>query len=118
MNTKNLTHENLSNFFGSQNLFYHPLFGRTVQYTDGVKFVSDNGANWLVIDIIANIMKLQKTEPFVAITITVKDKTAKLVFTDGNEKVLAKHNYSYTDFPLDTLTFFATDGILMLASEY
>jgi hypothetical protein len=121
MNTDNLTSENLGGFFGSEGLFYNRLFP-SLKYTDGVKFVSDNGAAWLIVDIITHLLMTRKVaqEEFVAITLTVdlKEKKAKLVFTDGNENVLARQNYDYTNFPLPSITFFATDRVLMLASEY
>jgi hypothetical protein len=120
MSTANLTLENLGNFTGSDRSFYNPLF-RKFSYTTGVKFVSDNGASWLIIDILAHLIHNKKVnrEEFVCVTLKVnKDRTACLTLDDGNDIILDQQIYPMTDFPLSTVKFFATNNMLMLASEY
>lgn len=113
------TQTDLDNFYGTENYFFNPLF-KNWRYTDGVKFVSDNGAAWLVTDILAHLMlnKKVKNEEFLAISFKVNpDKTGTLLFDDGNDKVLLRHDYDFTDLPFD-LKFYATNNVLMLSSEY
>ncbi len=120
MNTANLTRANLAHFTGSEHSFFNPLF-RKVTYTDGAKFISDNGGAWLIIDILAQLVHNKKVnqEEFVCVTLKVNtDHTAILTLDDGNNNILAKQNYPMTDFPLSEIKFFATNNMLMLASEY
>lgn len=112
-------HSRLSHFTGTEGYFYHPLF-KHINYTDGVKFLSDYGVAWLVTDTLAHLVhnKKVKGQPFVAITLTSKGGTAKLVLDDGNDKTLATQKYDFTDLPDGEIKMFFTDGILLLASEY
>jgi len=114
-----LTHANVSQFSGTEGYYYNPIF-RQARYTDGVQFVGENGASWLVTDMLAVLIHEPKVkkEEFVSIKVTVKDGTAQVVYDDGNGKVLYKQDCPGTDFPLDELKFFYTNKVLMLASEY
>ena len=55
MNTSNITQANLSQFYGSEQLYFHPLF-RGIEYTEGVRFLNHNGAGWLVDLILSTIL--------------------------------------------------------------
>ncbi len=119
--TVNITRENLRHFSGSENMFYHPIF-RGINYTDGVKHVSDNGAAWLITEILIAMRHVPelRAEEFVTIDLNVNldKKSAVIVYGDGNDHTLHKKEIPYTDFPLDTIRFFCTNNVLMLASEY
>lgn len=122
MNTPNITIENLRQFHGSEGLFYNPLF-RRVEYTDGVKWLGDNGAGWLQDAILSHLIHNNKikNEEFVSISLMVqKDKTAVLTFDEGNGRVLDSQEFDYVDFPIYEyeVKFFCTNNVLMLASEY
>jgi hypothetical protein len=116
--TKNITPSNLAQFYGSERCYFHPLF-RAMNYTEGVKFVSDNGANWLVVAILSHVIPLMKKgEEFIVAKLTKKaDGSALLTFDDGNDKILARQEFSQTDFPLPSITFFAEGNMVMLPSE-
>ena len=43
---------------------------------------------------------------------------ALIEYSDGNGNVLETHKYHSTDFPLEKLRLFFTDGTLMLPSEH
>jgi UDP-2,3-diacylglucosamine pyrophosphatase LpxH len=95
-----------------------------VKYTDGVYFVMENNASWLVTDI-SVIVKSESCskEEFVAVKFKVnEDNTAKVIYTDGNNKQLYTQSYGYTDFKKhfkeNEVTFYYTDGVLMLSGEY
>lgn len=109
----------LSNFTGTEGYHFNPIF-RQVNYTDGVKFVSDNGAAWLVVDALAHLIHNKKVarQSFAAVNVKPNGKGgASMILTDGNKKVLAKQEYCISDLPCE-VNLFATDGVLMLASEY
>jgi len=114
------TASDLSNFFGSETSYFNPMF-RGINYTEGVKFISDNGAAWLVTDMLA-VIKLQpqvKNQDFLCITIKRNNSRMVVVtYTDGDDKILSTQQYKMSDFPVDEVKFFYTNSMLMLASEY
>lgn len=122
--TENITRANLSQFYGSGKLFFHPLF-RGINYTDGVHFLMHNGAGWLVEAILSHALHTAavRKEEFVVATLKVNPRTATksrnavLSFDDGNDNVVAKQVIDYTDFPLDEISFYVENGVLMLPSE-
>ncbi len=118
MSTKNITPENLAHFFGSEQMFFNPLF-RRIQYTEGVQFISANGAGWLIDAILSHAIHTTKVaqEDFIVATLKVKDRKAILTFDDGNDKVVATQKFDYTDFPLPEISFYLENKTLMLPSE-
>lgn len=115
---QNITPSNLAQFFGSENCYYHPMF-KAMKYTDGVKFVSDNGANWLVVAVLSHAIPLMKKgeEFIVAKLVKTANGGALLTLDNGDEKVLAKQEFSLTDFPLPNITFYCENWMMMLPSE-
>lgn len=103
-------------FFGTEN--YYDVFGVTV--TDGIKYVMSNGYSWCISDVCV-LLKLNeklKTQEFVSVKLKVlSDKKAVITYEDGNNKILFKQEYGYTDALVD-LTLFYTNNVLMLSSEY
>jgi len=120
---------NLNNFNGTEQYFKHPLFNK-INYTDGIKFIGDNKASWLITDILAvlshepKVLKEYKENGFISVRVSFEDNQAKAIYTDGNEKVLFSQNYKYTDFlnyfelNENELSLFYTNDVLMLGSEY
>ena len=110
---------NLSQFTGTE-YYYHHFLGN-LMYTDGVKYLAEAcGAYWLI-DIVASFAfdKRVKNEDFQVYKLTVqKDHTALVEVSDGNDKILAKQAIEFTDFPLDSITLWLTNGIILLPSEY
>ena len=91
-----------------------------VLMTDGVVFLANQGASWLVSDV-SVIVKMQpkvRNESFVSITAVSKDKKAVVTYTDGNDNKLFTQKYQYTDLEEGEYKLFYTDGVLMLANEY
>lgn len=91
-------------------------------YTDGVKlFAEKAGAYWLLVDIglfLKDRVEL-RNQYFLNITLEVKeDNKAELVFDDGNDNVLYKTHYGFTDCPVGKWQFFYCSNVLMLPSEY
>ncbi|MDY6936917.1 MAG: hypothetical protein SWY16_04550 [Cyanobacteriota bacterium] len=117
------TRANLQQFYGSETFYRNPLFGK-YRYTEGVKYIGDNGASWLVTDILAfqgepDIQAYAKQEHFQAWTLTVNDdESATLVCEDGNNRVIFAHDYTYVDFPLSRIKLYLCNTVLLLPSEY
>jgi hypothetical protein len=113
-----ITKLDLSQFYGSANLYFHPLF-KAFRYTEGVKYLGANGASWLVTDILCFLNSLKKLQgqEFLHIVLKVADGKGTLTFDDGNDNVLFTNKYEYTDFPLDKVSFYCEYDTLMLVSE-
>ncbi len=110
----------LSQFTGTEEWYYHPLFKR-YRYTEGVKFLAgEAGAYWLLEKILSNqILPEIKVEGFQLWKLTVdENKKATLTCDDGNGVVIYTEQITYTDFPLDEISFYFTDSVLLLPSEY
>lgn len=105
----------LSNFFGSEN-FYKYLGGAI--FTDGVKFLMDNGAHWLCSDamIVCAMVPKVKREEFVHIKTERKGDRCTVVYDNGNGKVLHKQEYDSCDLPCD-VEFYYENGTFCLTSE-
>jgi hypothetical protein len=112
----------LAHFSGSEGYFFNPLF-KGIDYTDGVKFLGANGANWLVVKALALIggMNLMaKHDNFLAIKCVVVGTTANFLIEDGDEKIIYTEIIHITDLPCN-VTMFCCMGekpVLMLSSEY
>jgi len=114
-NDEDLELKGLGSFTGTEH--YYKVMGALV--TDGVKYIMDNGYSWFVTDALAVIKTKFKNEEFLTIKLQVnKEKqNAIMLITDGNNNVLYKQDYKYTDAKVD-LTLFFTDNVLLLSGEY
>ena len=98
--------------------------------TDGAKHLADkagviSGSAYWLIDLIASYQREKpvKGEPFQVWKLTVKESVGKVTCDDGNGRVLATQDISYTDFALDEITLYVTSDdfngiVVMLTSEY
>jgi hypothetical protein len=116
-----LTPSALRQFTGTEQWHRHGLV-RTVLFTDGAQYVADTaGAYWLL-DEIALAQRFTKrvaAEAFQLWTLRVHpDQTATLTCEDGNGNVVCSKAIAYTDFPLEEITFYFTDNVILLPSEY
>lgn len=110
----------LRQFTGTEEWYFHPLF-RKYRYTEGVKFLAgEAGAYWLLEKILSNqILPEIKDEGFQLWKLTVDEKKAALLTCDnGNGDIVYQEAIDYTDFPLDKISFYFTDSVLLLPSEY
>lgn len=107
--------QNLSQFYGTE--AYHRLSFSPIVCTDGVLYFANNAeAYWLITDITAIVPTLDTY--FCYIVITSKGGKAIISYEDGNDNVLHKHKYDFTDLPEGEWKFYCTDNVLMLPSEY
>lgn len=118
----------LGQFTGTQRWFRH--FLANVVYTEGVHYIVENGAAWLI-DAIASHQtgKLLKGDlrEFQVWKFTSKNNKGVLTCqADSDRKPAVTQNVEYTDFPEGTIEFFlelgSVDGVnehrvLMLPSE-
>jgi hypothetical protein len=116
-----LTQAKLHTFTGTENWYRHP-FVRQVLYTDGAQYVAEKGGAYWLLDEIAFAQKGNKrvaAEPFQVWKLEVKaDRTARLTCEDGHSKRVYTKRLDYTDFPLAEITFYFTDNVILLPSEY
>ena len=95
---------------------YYNVMGANV--TDGVHYIMENGYSWIVTDSIVILRMELKKYDFMTVKLKLLlDNKAKMIITDGNDKVLYTQDYNYTDAKKD-LTMFYTNNVLMLDSEY
>lgn len=129
-----LTHSDLSQFYGTQNYYLHWL--KRFVYTDGVKYLADEGgAHWLL-DAIASHQSRQllsdhqlKEIQFWELQVG-SDKSAVLRCLRDIDNVALTQEIGFTDFPLDLIKLYLVRGcigdssslaitrVLMLPSEY
>lgn len=108
--------DNLDYYTGTEHYYKAPLIW--FKYTDGVKYVADNGGAWLVQDISLFTAKHQNDD-FISIKAVFKKNKAVITYSDGDGNEWRKIPVAYTpDFDEGEIKFFIIDGICLLASEY
>jgi len=91
--------------------------------TDGIKYLADAvAAYWLMDAVASHLDEIGTADWFVLIRLWVHDRSAVMIYEDGNGNELARQEIEYTDFPLSSIDLYACwDGehwIIMLPSEY
>ena len=118
--TAKLSSSDLSEFTGSENWYRHGL-NRDVLFTDGAKYVADQGGAYWLLDEIALAQRYQKAvaaEEFQVWTLTVKDdRTAALTCEDGNGRTVFTKAIAFTDFPVPEITLWFENNTIYLPSE-
>ena len=111
----------LSQFSGSENWYRHGI-NRKVLFTDGAKYIADEGGAYWLLDEIAIIQPHNKAvaaEEFQVWKLTVRpDRTATLTCDDGNGRIVYTKEIEFTDFPLDTITLWFANNTIYLPSEH
>ncbi len=116
---------NLKTFTGTEMFYRIPLIG--TKYTDGVKYLAEVAeCFWLVTDVSVIAKSLMNRSQFITIDYKKLSEEKQdaigyesiIEYSDGNGNVLEAHRYHSTDFPLDTIRLFFTNGTLLLPSEY
>lgn len=109
--------QELVQFTGTERYYKFSPLSKLV-LTDGVKYLADKaGAYWLL-DIIVSYQHQLRNEGFQDWVLTVKDGKGIVTCTDGNSKQLVKQQIDFTDFPLDGISLYCMDGVILLPSEY
>ena len=87
------------------------------QYTDGIKFLHEScEAYWLLIA----ISGYSRKEPFQLWQLKVKENCSAVLTMreDTGQPTKVRQEIVYTDFPLQEISIYLIDGILLLPSEY
>lgn len=108
----------LRNFIGSEVVYRHNLSRGT--YTEGVRHIAKElGAYWLLDTIFSmQFSKEVLEQEFQVWKLEVKDQSGTLTLEDGNGNEAIRQEISYTDFPLDEITLWLVNNVLLLPSEY
>lgn len=110
----------LAHFTGSETIFRHGLV-RSIQFTEGAKYVADTaGAYWLLDEIaLANkFSKVLTGEAFQVWKLRVARDLGHLTCGDGNGNTLLSKRIAFTDFPEPGIEMWLSSGVIMLPSEY
>jgi len=113
----------LSNFTGTET--YVGLYPELL-LTEGAHYLAEKAKCFWLFDIVYSVIrhcKKAKEEGFLNVTMTVlKEGGGIFRADDGNDHVLYQQNIPYTDFPLDSYSFYVIfDGnkwVALLKSEY
>jgi hypothetical protein len=120
--TKEEFQRTLLGFHGTEQYHRHTLpNGMSLLITDGLEFVRENageGAYWLFDLILSWQLKLHR-HPFQVWKLQQQKNDSWLIkCTDGNDTILATQEIPYSDFPIDSIDIWLTDGVALLPSEY
>jgi hypothetical protein len=121
MSETRLSEADLRHFTGSENWYRHGL-NCDVLFTDGVKYVADQGGAYWLLDEIVLAQRGQKAvaaEEFQVWALAVKaDRTATLTCEDGNGKTVFSKRIGFTDFPAERITLWFENNTIYLPSEH
>ena len=121
MSDQKLSKAELRQFTGSEQWYRHGLV-RSVLFTDGAKYVADQGGAYWLLDEIALAQRGDRrvaAEEFQVWKLTVKpDRTATLTCDDGNGNIVASKEIPFTDFPVDEIELWFTNNTIYLPSEH
>jgi hypothetical protein len=109
----------LSQFTGTEAYHRTFLFNPNLVHTDGVQYFAETAGCYWFLDIVATeFYPLLAKEPFISIYLMVFDGQAKITVQDGDLNIIKKKSISHTDCPDGEYSFYLTDNVLMLTSEY
>ncbi|HRE45316.1 MAG TPA: hypothetical protein PKY87_15275 [Terricaulis sp.] len=120
MSSKPLRACDLLHFTGSEHWYRHPLCP-SITYTDGAQYVAEaGGAYWLLDAIVSHQHQpnVRCQDIQVWTLMVADDRSALLKCEDGNHGLITSQTIPFTDFPLPEITFWLTNGVIFLPSEY
>ncbi len=113
--------ETLKQFTGSEQF---ARLTRTVVLTEGSRYLAEAAECFWLFDLYASHLSSvdYNKDWFTCLKLTRTHRSASVSIEDGNDRVLAKQNIEYTDFPLPAITLYGCWAgefwVLMLTSEY
>jgi hypothetical protein len=118
-----ITQAELAQFTGTTQWYKHWL--KRFVYTDGVKYLAEQGNAYWLIDAIASHQTKQLLEDQMlrefqiwTLKVNLEEKTATLVCERDTDDTVLTQDIDFTDFPLAEVKLYLTEGVLMLTSEY
>jgi hypothetical protein len=112
--TSKLTKADLEQFTGTEHYYRHPI-NRRVCYTDGAQYLAERaGAYWLLdeIAIIQPYNNRLAAAEFQVWTLVVSADN------DGNGNIVYSKEIPFTDFPLDEVNLWFSNGVIYLPNEH
>jgi hypothetical protein len=111
--------EELNQFSGTAE--YHkwsPLFSFVL--TDGAKYLANTAKAYWLMDAIASHQhnKAVAKEEFQVWDLKKVGDAWELTCEDGNGKSVVKQDIEYSDFPLNSIKLYFSDGVILLPGEY
>jgi hypothetical protein len=100
---------------------YHKLSLGNLNFTDGVKAMAELCQAYWLCDVVASYQPFgidKKCRGFQVWKLTVKGNKGKVECSDGDGKVVKVQKIEFTDFPLDEMILWVTNGVCLLPSEY
>lgn len=118
-------HANLAHFNGSENLYFRQTLAGRIEYTDGIRYLQQQGCCWLI-DAIASYQthefKAEDDRQFWKLSVDLETHQAQLVCDDGNGNIRVSQDIPSIDFPLPELKIYVEIQLncvfLCLMSEY
>jgi hypothetical protein len=121
-NTPKLSAADLRQFSGGTQDYYRHSLNRNVLFTDGARYVADEGGAYWLLDLIAISQlhdKRLRRQPFQVWGLAVHaDNSATLTVEDGNHNVLLTQRIAFTDFPSDGVTLWLSGNVIYLPIEH
>lgn len=115
--TATIKQTDLAHFSNGTSQWYRHWAFPHVMFTDGIKYLFDNGAAWLI-DKIALEQAMHRDE-FQVWKCHVDDTNKMSIdIEDGNNNLLRTAFVDFTDFPLKEITIWVVDKVILLPSEY
>lgn len=109
--------ENLNNFHGTENYYTNPLY--PFEYTDGIKYLAENGGAYWLLDAIASWQKELDSSQIQFWRLKVNaNSSAVLTCERDRDDVVITQQIPFTDFPISEVTLYLCDNVLLLPSEY
>lgn len=114
----------LAHFIGSENSYSLDTPLGKIEYTDGIRFLRENGCEWLIDAIVSYQtaeFKAVDDRQFWKLRVDLDTQSARLICDDGNANVRVTQEIELTDFPLSKLDIYVEIRariFLCLMSEY
>ena len=117
-----LSETDLRQFFGGTENYYRHAINRNVLFTDGAKYVADEGGAYWLLDEIALAQGHRKQfrgQPFQVWKLEVRpDGSATLRVEDGNYNLLFVKDIEFTDFPVAEIVLWFSNNVIYLPVEH
>jgi hypothetical protein len=120
--TPKLSEADLRQFAGGTGQWYRHALNRNILFTDGAKYVADEGGAYWLLDEVALSQRSEKRlarQPFQVWKLTVNaDHTGMITVEDGNYNVVFTKALDYTDFPAPEVTLWFAGNVIYLPAEH
>ncbi len=110
----------LAQFTGTENYYRFSPINPNLVMTDGVKYLAEKAECFWLLDIIASLDYVPscRNQPFMTCRFKKEGDAGTFTADNGNKKVLYTQEIPYTDFPIDSVSVYVIDGVVLLPSEY